>query len=155
MLIIDFFSRWSSSQLAKLLCGNYATVLAIAMLSAELCNCLNTFSHIGVRFLRLSVFYVFLPDECINLLTPTQSGVLVAQIISGVARPGPTRACALPSTFQALLSPINLKLCNSTKDQTEEVVTNCMMVDVILSCIKSCACNRPCYFIMVSRLFQN
>ena len=25
-------------------------------------------------------------------------------IISGVARPGPTRACALPSTFQALPS---------------------------------------------------
>ena len=30
--------------------------------------------------------------------------VIVAKISSGVARPGPTRACALPSTFQALPS---------------------------------------------------
>ena len=30
--------------------------------------------------------------------------MLVLSIISVVARPGPTRACALPSTFQALPS---------------------------------------------------
>ena len=30
--------------------------------------------------------------------------LLIGIMISGVARPGPTRACALPSTFQALPS---------------------------------------------------
>ena len=41
---------------------------------------------------------------------------------SGVARPGPTRACALPSTFQALPSAISFESRDSTMDQTE---TNC------------------------------
>ena len=41
---------------------------------------------------------------------------------SGVARPGPTRACALPSTLQALPSAISFEFCDSTMDQTE---TNC------------------------------
>ena len=41
-------------------------------------------------------------------------------LLSGVARPGPTRACALPSTFQALPSPITLNsVANSMKDQTQ------------------------------------
>ena len=39
--------------------------------------------------------------------------------ISGVARPGPTRACALPSTSQALSSPTQLKSCDSTTNQTK------------------------------------
>ena len=33
--------------------------------------------------------------------------IMAICFISGVARPGPTRACALPSTFQALPSPIS------------------------------------------------
>ena len=39
--------------------------------------------------------------------------------LSGVARPGPTRACALPSTFQALPSAISFESCDSTMDQTK------------------------------------
>ena len=39
--------------------------------------------------------------------------------ISGVARPGPTRACALPSAFQALPSAISFESCDSTMDQTK------------------------------------
>ena len=38
---------------------------------------------------------------------------------SGVARPGPTRACALPSTFQALPSPTQLESRDSTTNQTK------------------------------------
>ena len=38
---------------------------------------------------------------------------------SGVARPGPTRACALPSTLQALPSAINFESRDSTMDQTK------------------------------------
>ena len=40
---------------------------------------------------------------------------------SGIARPGPTRACALPSTSQALPSPGQQDSCDSsmnTKKQT-------------------------------------
>ena len=40
-------------------------------------------------------------------------------IDSGVARPGPTRACALPSTFPALPSAISFEFCDSMMDQTE------------------------------------
>ena len=38
---------------------------------------------------------------------------------SGVARPGPTRACALPSTSQALPSPTQLESRDSTMNQTK------------------------------------
>ena len=38
---------------------------------------------------------------------------------SGVAKPGPTRACALPSTSQALSSLIQLESCDSTTNQTK------------------------------------
>ena len=38
---------------------------------------------------------------------------------SGVARPGPTRACALPSTSQALPSPTQLESRDSTTNQTK------------------------------------
>ena len=38
---------------------------------------------------------------------------------SGVARPGPARACALPSTLQALPSAISFESCDSTMDQTK------------------------------------
>ena len=38
---------------------------------------------------------------------------------SGVARPGPTRACALPSTSQALPSPTQLESRDSTMKQTK------------------------------------
>ena len=38
---------------------------------------------------------------------------------SGVARPGPTRACALPSTFQALPSAISFESRDSTIDQSK------------------------------------
>ena len=38
---------------------------------------------------------------------------------SGVARPGPTRACALPSTSQALPSATQLESCDSTTNQTK------------------------------------
>ena len=38
---------------------------------------------------------------------------------SGVARPGPTRACALPSTLQALPSAISFESRDSTMDQTK------------------------------------
>ena len=40
-------------------------------------------------------------------------------IFSGVARPGPTRACALPSTCQALPSPTQLDSRDSTTNQTK------------------------------------
>ena len=48
--------------------------------------------------------------------------LLTAQYIysySGVARPGPTRACALPSTSQALPSPTQLESRDSTTNQTK------------------------------------
>ena len=38
---------------------------------------------------------------------------------SGVARPGPTRACALPSTSQALPSPTQLESRDSRTNQTK------------------------------------
>ena len=38
---------------------------------------------------------------------------------SGVARPGPTRACALPSTLQALPSAISFEFRDSEMDQTK------------------------------------
>ena len=40
-------------------------------------------------------------------------------IVSGVARPGPNRACALPSTLQALPSAISFESRDSTMDQTK------------------------------------
>ena len=40
-------------------------------------------------------------------------------MISGVARPGPTRACALPSTLQALPSAISFESRDSTMDQAK------------------------------------
>ena len=40
-------------------------------------------------------------------------------IPSGVARPGPTRACALPSTIQALPSAISFESRDSSMDQTK------------------------------------
>ena len=39
--------------------------------------------------------------------------------LSGVARPGPTRACALPSTLQALPSAISFESRDSMMDQTK------------------------------------
>ena len=44
---------------------------------------------------------------------------IFARFGSGVARPGPTRACALPSTSQALPSPIQLESRDSTTNQTK------------------------------------
>ena len=38
---------------------------------------------------------------------------------SGIARPGPTRACALPSTLLALPSAISFESRDSTMDQTK------------------------------------
>ena len=43
----------------------------------------------------------------------------VAYTVSGVARPGPTRACALPSTSQALPSPTQLESRDFTTNQTK------------------------------------
>ena len=40
-------------------------------------------------------------------------------MFSGVARPGPTRACALPSTLQALPSAISFESHDSTMDQAK------------------------------------
>ena len=40
-------------------------------------------------------------------------------LCSGVARPVPTRACALPSTCQALPSPTQLDSRDSTTNQTK------------------------------------
>ena len=38
------------------------------------------------------------------------------QLASGIARPGPTRACALPSTFQALPSATQQNSHDSTRN---------------------------------------
>ena len=51
--------------------------------------------------------------------TTTLTNSLAAYIASGVARPGPTRACALPSTLQALPSAISFESRDSTMDQTK------------------------------------
>ena len=45
--------------------------------------------------------------------------LLVAVPISGVARPRPTRACALPSTFQGLPLAVSFESRDSTMDQTK------------------------------------
>ena len=45
--------------------------------------------------------------------------VMYGGLSSGVARPGPTMACALPSTSQALPSPTQLESCDSTTNQTK------------------------------------
>ena len=42
---------------------------------------------------------------------------MIQVLYSGVARPGPTRACALPSTSQALPSPTQLESRDSTTNQ--------------------------------------
>ena len=47
------------------------------------------------------------------------SSRLRCDIYSGVARPGPTRACALLSTSQALPSPTQLESRDSTTNQTK------------------------------------
>ena len=44
---------------------------------------------------------------------------IIILVLCGVARPGPTRACALPSTLQALLSAISFEFRDSTMDQTK------------------------------------
>ena len=44
---------------------------------------------------------------------------------SGVARPRPTRACALPSTSQALPSPTQLESHDSTTNQTKDTYLSC------------------------------
>ena len=46
-------------------------------------------------------------------------------VCSGVARPGPTRACALPSTSQALPSPTQLESRDSTTNQTKVIKYSC------------------------------
>ena len=58
-------------------------------------------------------------DMLINTLFYSRHQKILNHMLSGVARPRPTRACALPSTFQALPSLISYKLRNSMKDQTE------------------------------------
>ena len=61
-------------------------------------------------------------DLVINTLIE-QSNSLMKQstVTSGVARPGPTRACALPSTSQALPSPTQLESRDSTTNQTKVI----------------------------------
>ena len=44
------------------------------------------------------------------------------RITSGVARPGPTRACALPSTFQALPSAAQHDSRDFIKNQTKKEI---------------------------------
>ena len=44
---------------------------------------------------------------------------IICAMYSGVARPGPTRACALPSTSQALPSPTQLESRDSMANQTK------------------------------------
>ena len=63
--------------------------------------------HVAVKFNCFDVV-IFLLEECsgidVNATTHDYLWPLLHLAYSGVARPGPTRACALPSTFQALPS---------------------------------------------------
>ena len=54
-----------------------------------------------------------------NLGSTCKMNSITVTVISGVARPGPTRACALPSTCQALPSPTQLDSRDSTTNQTK------------------------------------
>ena len=70
-------------------------------------TCVTFFARFSLdKAVKLSATLRFL-DAAISSVSP----------ISDVARPGPTRACALPSTSQALPLPTQLESRDSTTNQ--------------------------------------
>ena len=73
--------------------------------------------------------YIFLNNCILSWFSQSQSHhnvrnmhLITQSRASGIARPRSTRACSLPSTFQALLSPAKLELCDSVTNQTRKQI---------------------------------
>ena len=92
--------KWVSIQSSIYAKTVYLTIVYVFFSKASLdCNV----------FLGLLLMHTFHPSD------PVRNG-----LDSGIARPGATRACALPSTFQTLPSPAKQESCDSITNLTRK-----------------------------------
>ena len=79
------------------------------------CAFIHSHKHTNVHApIHTNHLFVWLPQK-----NQTLFRYVKLVIYSGVARPGPTRACALPSNLQALPSAISFGSRDSMMDQTK------------------------------------
>ena len=95
------------------------------MFSSILPLCLAVLSFLFVQPFSVFFHWPFLASPSLAFAVFPETQCLLKWIpcsfdadYSGVARPGPTRACALPSALQALPSAISFESRDSTMDQT-------------------------------------